>query len=36
MELFLTALSGVAWTIGYIAAIRVGFKHETYDPGVRV
>ncbi len=30
MELFLTALSGVAWTIVYIAAIRIGFKHETY------
>ena len=30
MELFLTALSGVAWTIVYIASIRIGFKHETY------
>ena len=30
MELFLTALSGVAWTIVYIAAIRIGFDHKTY------
>jgi hypothetical protein len=30
MERFLTALSGVAWTIVYIAAIRIGFKQRTY------
>jgi hypothetical protein len=30
VEFFLTALSGVAWSIVYIAAIRIGFKHETY------
>ena len=30
MELFLTALSGVAWTVVYMDAIRIGFKHETY------
>ena len=30
ISLFLTALSGIAWTIVYIAAIRIGFKHKTY------
>jgi hypothetical protein len=30
MDLFLTLLSGVAWTIVYIEIIRVGFKHKTY------
>jgi hypothetical protein len=29
-SLFLTALSGVAWTIVYIASIRIGFKQQTY------
>jgi len=31
MELFLAALSGVAWTIVYIASIRIGFKHCDAD-----
>ena len=30
MELFLTALSGLAWTVVYMDAIRLGFKPETY------
>ncbi len=30
MDLFLTALSGIAWTIVYIEAIRLGFKYKTY------
>jgi hypothetical protein len=30
MRLSLTALSGIAWTIVYIDAIRIGFKHKTY------
>jgi hypothetical protein len=30
MDLFLTALSGIAWTIVYIDAIRVGFRQRTY------
>lgn len=30
MDLFLTALSGIAWTIVYIEAIRLGFKQKTY------
>ena len=30
MELFLTVISGLAWTIVYIEAIRLGFKHKTY------
>jgi hypothetical protein len=30
MDLFLTALSGIAWTIVYIDAIRVGFRQKTY------
>jgi hypothetical protein len=30
VSLFLTLLSGIAWTIVYIDAIRVGFKFKTY------
>ena len=30
MQLFLTILSGLAWTIVYIESIRLGFKHKTY------
>lgn len=30
MDLTLTALSGIAWTLVYIEAIRLGFKHKTY------
>jgi len=30
MQLFLTILSGLAWTIVYIEAIRLGFKSKTY------
>jgi hypothetical protein len=30
MDLFLTAVSGLAWTIVYVSAIRVGFRHRTY------
>jgi hypothetical protein len=30
MDLFLSALSGIAWTIVYIEAIRLGFKYKTY------
>ncbi|NUT34391.1 MAG: hypothetical protein HOV79_15080 [Hamadaea sp.] len=30
MRLFLTAVSGIAWTIVYIEAIRLGFKQKTY------
>jgi hypothetical protein len=30
MELFLDAVSGLAWTIVYIEAIRIGFRHRTY------
>lgn len=30
MEPFLSALSGLAWTIVYIAAIRIGFRQRTY------
>ena len=30
MELFLTIASGLAWTIVYIEAIRLGFKYKTY------
>jgi hypothetical protein len=30
MDLALTALSGLAWTIVYVEAIRLGFKHKTY------
>ncbi|HEY2642838.1 MAG TPA: hypothetical protein VGI56_03705 [Galbitalea sp.] len=30
MELFLTIVSGLAWTIVYIESIRLGFRHKTY------
>ncbi len=30
MITFLTAVSGIAWTIVYIAAIRIGFAQQTY------
>jgi hypothetical protein len=30
MVLFLTLLSGVAWTIVYIVSIRIGFSQQTY------
>jgi hypothetical protein len=30
MDPFLTIASGLAWTIVYIEAIRLGFKHKTY------
>jgi hypothetical protein len=30
MDLFLTIASGLAWTIVYIEAIRLGFKYKTY------
>jgi hypothetical protein len=30
MELFLTLLSGIAWTLVYIESIRIGFQHKTY------
>jgi hypothetical protein len=30
MITFLTALSGLAWTVVYIEAIRVGFTQRTY------
>ena len=30
MVLFLTAVSGIAWTIVYIASIQIGVKQETY------
>jgi hypothetical protein len=30
VPLFLTVLSGVAWTIVYLEAIRLGFRHRTY------
>jgi hypothetical protein len=30
MQIFLTIVSGLAWTIVYIEAIRLGFKHKTY------
>ena len=30
MELFLTLLSGLAWTIVYAEGIRLGFRHRTY------
>ncbi len=30
MTLFLTLLSGVAWTVVYVDAIRVGFRDRTY------
>lgn len=30
LELFLTLLSGVSWSIVYLATIRIGFKQKTY------
>jgi hypothetical protein len=30
MELLLTAISGLAWTVVYVAAIWIGFRHKTY------
>ena len=30
MQLFLTIVSGLAWTIVYIESIRLGFKYKTY------
>jgi hypothetical protein len=30
MQIFLTIVSGLAWTIVYIESIRLGFKHKTY------
>ncbi|MGW1768150.1 transmembrane-type terpene cyclase [Streptomyces sp. NPDC002073] len=30
MELFLTAVSGLAWTVVYVVAIRTGFRERTY------
>ena len=30
MTTFLTALSGIAWTVVYVAAIRIGFTQRTY------
>src|SRR3954469_14104050 len=30
MENFLTLLSGIAWTVVYIDAIRIGFKDKSY------
>lgn len=30
MELFLTLLSGIGWTLVYIDSIRKGFKDKTY------
>lgn len=30
MDLFLTAVSGLAWTIVYIESIRIGFRYKTY------
>jgi hypothetical protein len=30
MDLFLTAISGLAWTIVYIDSIRIGFRQKTY------
>jgi hypothetical protein len=30
MELFLTIVSGLAWTIVYVEAIRLGFTYKTY------
>jgi hypothetical protein len=30
MEVFLTLLSGIAWTLVYIDAIRIGFKDKSY------
>ena len=36
MQLFLTVVSGLAWTIVYIEAIRLGFKYKTYAMPVAV
>ena len=36
MQLFLTIVSGLAWTIVYIESIRLGFKHKTYAMPVAV
>jgi hypothetical protein len=30
MKLVLTVISGLAWTIVYLDAIRIGFRHKTY------
>ena len=30
MDLFLTLISGLAWTIVYVEAIRLGFRYKTY------
>jgi hypothetical protein len=30
MQLFLTVVSGLAWTIVYVESIRLGFKYKTY------
>lgn len=30
MQLFLTVLSGIAWTLVYLEAIRLGFRQQTY------
>jgi hypothetical protein len=30
LVLFLTAISGIAWTIVYVASIRIGFEQKTY------
>ncbi|MFD7169099.1 transmembrane-type terpene cyclase [Streptomyces violascens] len=30
MDTFLSAVSGLAWTIVYVEAIRIGFRHKTY------
>ncbi|MFD9406066.1 hypothetical protein ACFWBN_03445 [Streptomyces sp. NPDC059989] len=30
MDPFLTALSGLAWTVVYVEAIRIGFRQKTY------
>lgn len=31
MTLFLTLVSGIAWTIVYIECIRLGFKEKAYS-----
>jgi hypothetical protein len=30
LVLFLTAISGIAWTVVYVVSIRIGFKQKTY------
>jgi hypothetical protein len=30
MELFLTLLSGIAWTLIYLESGRIGFQHQPY------